>query len=113
VTPDEETPIRCPLHALSTDYSIMSNRERKQARDYLTNARKQFLTALPEWHELPSAADPMTGYRRLLLDRVRRRMVDAGLYAVSNERRAVRWGIRRLVSEVRGQAIRRESARES
>jgi hypothetical protein len=56
--------------------------------------------------QLPNAETPPTEAQRELLRTVVEDMTHAGLYSRSSEPRSLRWGVRRLVSEARGEPVR-------
>lgn len=55
---------------------------------------------------LPNAALPPTDAERALLRETVAAMVQAGLYSATSSPKSLRWGVRRLVSEARGEPVR-------
>jgi len=55
---------------------------------------------------LPNAATPPTEEQRALLRMVVEDMLHAGLYSRTSDPKSLRWGVRRLVSEARREAVR-------
>lgn len=59
----------------------------------------------PLMAQVPGAVEDVDDKKRAALDDAYTRMVRVGLYAPTSERRATRWGIRLLVSELRGEHV--------
>jgi hypothetical protein len=76
-----------------------AERSEKHAR------RLDWLRTWPALADLPGAADDVTPAKSEALDRVLRAMKLVKLYAPSSGPDATRWGIRLLVSELRGQHV--------
>jgi len=55
---------------------------------------------------LPNAYDPPTDEQKRVLRMVVADMLHAGLYSRSTDAKSLRWGVRRLVSEARGEGVR-------
>lgn len=55
---------------------------------------------------LPNAEQPPTDHQRALLRTVVEDMLHAGLYSRTSEPKSLLWGVRRLVSEARGEGVR-------
>lgn len=56
--------------------------------------------------DLPNAEDPPTEAQRALLTDTVADMIAVGLYSRTTGASVLRWGVRRLVSEARGEGVR-------
>jgi hypothetical protein len=87
----------------------MTNTLNRQQRSHNRQARLAWLRAFPQFADLPSADEDVTERGRVALEDALRGLLAAGLYSHSYAKvdgRSARWGIRRLVSELRGRGIR-------
>lgn len=83
----------------------MSNTFNQRQRASRKGARLAWLLGSDLMHMLPGAADDVSPEQSTALELARTRMVLAGLYSPTSERRATRWGIRLLISELRKQHV--------
>lgn len=89
----------------------MANTFTRAQRQHRVAARKAWLQEQPDVLAVPGARDDVTDQGRALLADVLERMRAAGLYARTSDEWACRWGIRLLVSELRGQRVPGRSMR--
>jgi hypothetical protein len=68
-------------------------------------ARLRWLKKWSKTVELPGASQDVEDFQREALLQAHEAMVKAGLYSPTSEPRACRWGIRLLVSELRGEYV--------
>lgn len=84
---------------MANRYTGLQQLARRQRRLEWLQANTQVLAGLPAADEDVSPAGRET------LERVLQRMMRLGLYSQTSEKKASRWGIRILVSELRGRPL--------
>ena len=83
----------------------MSNTFNRRTRDARKERRRAWLIDAQFFTSIPGANNHIGSLQAEALEGVRRMMVEAGLYSTTSEKRATRWGIRLLVSEIRGEYV--------
>lgn len=90
----------------------MANTQTAGQRARKRQGRREWLLARPDlFARLPGVNDDVTLVGRGALEHARIGLTAAGLYAPSSEPMATRWGIRRLVSDIRGEKSVNKSGR--
>lgn len=83
------------------------NNQSGSVREIRHAARKTWLENYPHLADLPGATSGViTITQRAALEAARLLMVAAGLYTGTSEPKATRWGIRLVVSEIRGESLK-------